>query len=125
MKRKKYSESQIVQILKEAEAGVPVTELSRKYGVPHTTMVAWRPMHCKHISGWHMRPHRLMWGITMAIRCSSSRVSLFQISAKNKNESLEGKAIQCCSPCSFVLLFFSQAFLSLISREELLATRSR
>ncbi len=30
MKRKKYSQSQNAQILKEAESGVPVTEISRK-----------------------------------------------------------------------------------------------
>jgi len=30
MKRKTYSEQQIVKILKEAEAGVPVAELSRQ-----------------------------------------------------------------------------------------------
>ena len=32
MKQSKYSETQIVNILKEAEAGIPVTELSRKHG---------------------------------------------------------------------------------------------
>ena len=32
MKRTKFSETQIVNILKEAEAGIPVTELSRKHG---------------------------------------------------------------------------------------------
>ena len=42
MKRKKYSESQIVQILKEAEAGVPVTELSRKYGFSQSAFYRWR-----------------------------------------------------------------------------------
>jgi putative transposase len=32
MKQSKVSETQIVGILKEAEAGTPVEELSRKYG---------------------------------------------------------------------------------------------
>ncbi|MFH1373228.1 MAG: transposase, partial [bacterium] len=32
MKRLKYSESQIVGILKEADAGVMVKEICRKYG---------------------------------------------------------------------------------------------
>ncbi len=33
MKRSKYSESQIVGILKEADAGMQVKEICRKYGV--------------------------------------------------------------------------------------------
>jgi putative transposase len=33
MKRKRFTEEQIVGILKEHEAGVPVTELCRKHGV--------------------------------------------------------------------------------------------
>jgi putative transposase len=32
MKRSTFSETQIVNILKEAEAGIPVEELSRKRG---------------------------------------------------------------------------------------------
>ncbi|MEM6294377.1 MAG: transposase, partial [Myxococcota bacterium] len=31
MKRKKYSEEQIIGILNEAEGGIPVTELCRKH----------------------------------------------------------------------------------------------
>ncbi len=42
MKRKKYSESQIVRILQEAEAGVPVTELARKYGFSQSAFYRWR-----------------------------------------------------------------------------------
>jgi putative transposase len=32
MKKSRFSEHQIVKILKEAEAGVPVAELSRQFG---------------------------------------------------------------------------------------------
>ena len=42
MKRKKYSESQIVRILQEAETGVPVTELSRRYGFSQSAFYRWR-----------------------------------------------------------------------------------
>ncbi len=45
MKRKKYSESQIVRILKAAEAGVPVTELSLKYGFSQSAFYRWRAMY--------------------------------------------------------------------------------
>ncbi|MEJ1404605.1 MAG: transposase, partial [Candidatus Sedimenticola sp. (ex Thyasira tokunagai)] len=33
MKRSRYSESQIISILKEAESGIPVAELCRKHGM--------------------------------------------------------------------------------------------
>ena len=33
MKRSKFSDSQILSILKQHEAGVPVSELAREYGV--------------------------------------------------------------------------------------------
>ena len=42
MKRKKYSESQIVRILQEAEAGMPVTELACKYGFSQSAFYRWR-----------------------------------------------------------------------------------
>jgi len=42
MKRKKYSESQIVRILQEAEAGVPVTELARKFGFGQSAFYRWK-----------------------------------------------------------------------------------
>ena len=42
MKRKKYSEQQIVKILKEAEAGVPVADLSREYGFSKSAFYKWK-----------------------------------------------------------------------------------
>ena len=42
MKRKRYSEQQIVKILNEAEAGVPVTELSRQYGFSQSAFYKWK-----------------------------------------------------------------------------------
>jgi len=42
MKRKRYTETQIIGILKEAEQGVPVTDLSRKHGMSNATFYAWR-----------------------------------------------------------------------------------
>ena len=42
MKRKRYTEEQMVYCLKQAEAGVPVRELIRKYGVTEQTFYRWK-----------------------------------------------------------------------------------
>ena len=42
MKKTRFTESQILGILKELEAGMPVSELSRKHGVSAATIYNWR-----------------------------------------------------------------------------------
>src|SRR5215213_9530452 len=42
MKKSKFSESQIVNILKEAEAGVSVEDLSRQHGFSKATFYKWK-----------------------------------------------------------------------------------
>ena len=42
MRRSRYSEEQIIAILKENEAGLPAAELCRKYGVSEATFYKWR-----------------------------------------------------------------------------------
>lgn len=42
MKRSKFTEKQIFEILRSFEGGVPVSELSRKYGVSVATIYNWR-----------------------------------------------------------------------------------
>ena len=42
MRKSKFSESQIVGILKDAESGVPVADLIRKHGVSKATFFKWR-----------------------------------------------------------------------------------
>ena len=42
MKRSKFSEQQIVGVLKQAEAGVPVKELCRKVGISDQTFYNWK-----------------------------------------------------------------------------------
>ncbi len=42
MKRSRYTESQIIQILKESEAGIPVAELCRKHGMSNASFYKWR-----------------------------------------------------------------------------------
>ncbi len=42
MKRNRFTESQIVAVLKEGEAGMPVAELCRKHGVSNATSYQWK-----------------------------------------------------------------------------------
>jgi len=42
MQRKKYTDEQIIQVLKEGEAGTSVAELSRKYGMSDATYYNWK-----------------------------------------------------------------------------------
>ena len=42
MKRSRFSEEQIIGILKEHEAGMPVAELCRKHGVSDASIYKWK-----------------------------------------------------------------------------------
>lgn len=42
MKRKRFSEEQVIGFLKEAQAGLPVKELCRKYGFSEASFYHWK-----------------------------------------------------------------------------------
>jgi putative transposase len=42
VKRKRFSEEQIITILKQAESGVPIEELKRQHGFSQGSFYAWR-----------------------------------------------------------------------------------
>ncbi len=42
MKKSRFSDNQIMAILKQAEAGVPVPELCREHGMSDATFYKWR-----------------------------------------------------------------------------------
>ena len=42
MRKSRFSEAQIIGILKEQQAGLPVAELCRKHGISAATFCTWR-----------------------------------------------------------------------------------
>lgn len=42
MRKSRFTETEIIYAVKQAEAGVPVAEVARKYGVSLKTIYAWR-----------------------------------------------------------------------------------
>lgn len=42
MKRSRYTEEQIIGVLKEHRAGLPAAELCRKHGISEATLYNWR-----------------------------------------------------------------------------------
>ena len=42
MTRKRYTEEQIIAVLKEAQAGIPASELCRKHGISSPTFYKWK-----------------------------------------------------------------------------------
>ena len=42
MKRSRFSESQIIKILKEGESGMAITEICREHGIGRSTYYKWK-----------------------------------------------------------------------------------
>ena len=42
MKKSRFSEEQIVKIIRENEAGIPISELERKYQISSATFYKWK-----------------------------------------------------------------------------------
>jgi putative transposase len=44
MKRSRFSEEQIIAVLKEQEAGMPTAEVCRRHGISSATFCKWKSM---------------------------------------------------------------------------------
>ena len=42
MRKQRFSDEQIINVLKEHQAGIPVVELCRKHGISDATFYTWR-----------------------------------------------------------------------------------
>jgi len=42
MRKSRYSESQIIKILKEGESGMPVTDICREHGISRSAYYKWK-----------------------------------------------------------------------------------
>jgi len=82
MRRSTFSETRIVGILKDAESGVPVPDLLRKYGVSKATFFKWRG---KYGGAYNCeRPHDRLGRVpplTLLTRPLSAAQSPFELSA--------------------------------------------
>lgn len=54
MKTSKYSDSQILAILKQAEAGTPVPQLCREHGMSSATFYKWRAKYGVSVRATHL-----------------------------------------------------------------------
>ena len=57
MKKSKFNETKILTILKEAEVGMTIAEISRKYGISNGTFYNWKSKYAG-ISGSEIRRMR-------------------------------------------------------------------
>ena len=58
MKKKRFNEAQVLNVLKEYESGVSAIDLSRKYGVGESTIYAWQSK--KRLSGTTLENQKML-----------------------------------------------------------------
>lgn len=59
MKKSRYTQEQIIAVLKQHQAGVPTAELCRKHGISEATFYNWRSRY----GGMEVSEARLCFGV--------------------------------------------------------------
>jgi putative transposase len=59
MRRRRFSEEQIIAILKQGDSGAPTSELCRRHGIARQTFYAWRKKYGEMDVGEAKRMHQL------------------------------------------------------------------
>ena len=87
MKRSTFLDSQILSILKQHEAGVPVSELAREYGVSTALIYQWRSKYGGMDAALMKRPEKLEAENAQLKKMYAEE----RIEAELRQEALEGK----------------------------------
>lgn len=87
MKKSRYTESQIFQILKQAESGVPIPELCREHGMSSASFYKWRAKY----GGMDTAMMKRLKELEAENRRLKKMYAEERIKAEIRKEALEGK----------------------------------
>ena len=87
MKKSRYTDSQILAILKQSEAGTPVTELCREYGMSSASFYKWRAKY----GGMDVSMMRRLKDLEAENARLKKMYAEERIKAELRQEALEGK----------------------------------
>jgi transposase-like protein len=105
MRKSKFSETQIVAMLKDAESGVPVADLLRKHGVRKATFFKWRSKYGGATDPAYRGCWAELWDITRSCDRRVNRiVSALTTATSSRTSALSGERSTPDKPRLFGLL---------------------
>jgi len=98
--KKRFTEEQIIPILKEAEAGLPVKELCRKYNISDATFYTWRKKYGGLEVSEARRPKALEENARLKKLLAESMLDTEALKAAlNRKYFPSGMSARRCAPC--------------------------